>query len=380
MSSPEEALQSIEKHLEEHPDDASAWNTKGVLLANLEDFGAALRALNRAIRLDSKLAQAYTNRGHVLISISPENAREALDSFRTALRFSPENPAALRDKAVAHRILGEVSEEMSCLHSLVKSVKDEWQLWIRIGDLNLEIGNYKAAIKSYERTLELNEDNVPALVHLAVAYSISKQDKEAIRSAKRASKLAPEDPEVWRVLADANLRADKLKSAMRALKKAAKADPHNADVENTMGMIEHRSGRLKDAARHFKRAIIRDKKYVRAMRNLGFVSMELEEWEDAAKAWNRFTSLVKDDPNAYDAYATTLSRLEDFCSAHEAWEKARKLYKKKKNKKEASRVTELGRAARINCGRQKKAEKARKEHEKATRTFSDRRRIRRKKR
>ncbi|MHA1882240.1 MAG: tetratricopeptide repeat protein, partial [Candidatus Thorarchaeota archaeon] len=136
----------------------------------------------------------------------------------------------------------------------------------------------------------------------------------------------------------------------------------------------------REAMKHFERAIIRHKKFTRAYRNLGFVSMELEEWDKAIQAWESFTSLVRNDPDAFDILATAYARTDDFCSASDAWEKARKLYKKKKDAKESSRVTELGRAARINCSRQKKAFRAQKEHDKATRTFDDRVRTRKKKR
>ena len=105
--------------------------------------------------------------------------------------------------------------------------------------------------------------------------------------------------------------------------------------------------------------------------------MELEEWSEAVNAWERFTSLVRNDPDSFDALATAYARLDDFCGATEAWEKARKLYKKKGDTKESARVTNLGRAARVNCSRQKKAARAQKEHDKATRSFDDRRKKRR---
>jgi hypothetical protein len=107
--------------------------------------------------------------------------------------------------------------------------------------------------------------------------------------------------------------------------------------------------------------------------------MELEDWNDAVDAWTRLTRYVWDDPDIFDAQAIALARINDFCGAHKSWENARKFYKKRGDEKESSRVTELGRAARINCSRLKKIEKAQREHEKATRTFSDRHEIHRKK-
>jgi tetratricopeptide (TPR) repeat protein len=372
MTSVDDTLRAVEKHLEENPDDASAWNVRGVLLANKKEFGEALRCLNRAIRLDPNLSEAHTNRGRVLMALGPDKASSALESFDRALRLSPDNSEALIDKAKALHALGRTKEELACYEKVSKSVTDIPAIWIRMGDIKLEEGYFIDAVRNYDHALLLDPEKVTALVHRAIGLSMMEKGKEAVKSAEKATKLAPDDVETWRVLADVNIRYGRQHAAMKALKKASEIDPSDASVENTMGMMEFKAGRLKDAAAHFRRALVRDKKHITALRNLGFVQMDLEDWSGASKTWERLTALVKDDPRVFDAKATTAARLDDFCSASEAWKKARKLYKRHGDDKEAKRVTELGRAARINCSRQKKAARSEREHEKSNRSFSDR--------
>ena len=352
---------------------------QGVLLANKKEFREALRCLNQAIRIDSNLAEAYTNRGRVLMALGQDKATSALESFDKALRLSPDNVEALVDKAKALHALGRIEEELACYEKVSKTMTDVPAIWIRMGDIKLEKGDFSDAVLDYNRALSLEPEKVIALVHRAIGLSMIDKGKEAVKSAEKATKLAPDDLETWRVLADVNLRFGKQRSAMKALKKASQIDPSDASVENTMGMVEFKSGRLKDAASHFRRALVRDKKHVSALRNLGFVLMDLENWTEANKTWDRLTAMVKDNPQLFDAKATTSARLDDFCSASKAWEQARKLYKKRGEDKEAARVTELGRAARITCSRQKKAARAERDREKATRSFSDRFEERRKK-
>ncbi len=378
MPSVQEALNEIEKHLKESPNDASAWNSKGVLLAQMKDFGAAIRALDRAIRLNPELAEAYTNRGRVLLSIGPENADKALDSFDTALELSPGNVQALKDKAFALRIAGKSKEELETIRRLLEKAPDEWGIWIRRGDIELELGHTRQSVESYNRALELNPDAVPALVHRGIAFSLDERWSEAIDSAKRATELAPDGLEPWRALGDIYLRADKFGPAMKALKEAAHLDPEDPTIENTMGMAAFRKGMEREATKHFKRALVKKHDYAPALKNLGFISVELEEWEQARKAFRRLTRLVKDDPSIWNAAATTYARLNDFCAAADAWEQARKLLRKKGEKKAADRMHELHRTARINCSKQKKAERERRKHEKATRSFRDRFSMRRK--
>lgn len=372
MSSIDETLYAVEKHLEANPDDASAWNAKGVLLAKKTEFGEALRCFDRAIRLNPDMAEVHINRGRVLLELGPDKANKALKAFEKALVLSPDNLEVLVDKAKALHALGRTSDELICYRKISATMTEIPAVWVRMGDIELELGNFKEAVSSYDRALALDSSRAITHVHRAIALSMLENWKEAVKSAERATKIAPDDIETWRVLADVNLRYGKTKSGMKALKRAAEIDPHDASVENTMGMVEYRDGRLKEAARHFRRALVRDKKHKSALMNLGFILMEQEEWSEAASIWDQLTALVKDDPKIYDAQATNYARLDDFCSASPAWERARKLYKRQGNDREAKRVADLGRAARINCSRQRKAAKAEKEHEKTTRSFSDR--------
>jgi len=380
MENSEESLASVEAYLRENPQDASAWNVKGVFHAQRKEYGEALRCLDQAIQLDSGLATAHSNRGRVLLTLGPEKAREALKSFDRALKLKPDELDTLRDKALALRALKKTEQELKIYKKMSEISNEEWGIWLRLGDLQLELGDIKNAISSYEESLKIKDDLVPAYIRMAIALALEGRFDDGLKSAETATKLEPENPEAWLIRGDVNLRAGKHKSAMKSLKKASELDPTDASVENTLGMVSYKEGRLSDAVKHLKRAIIRRKKYPTAMRNLGLILMEQENWVEACKVLTDLTALVRNDPDAFDALATTYARLDDFCNAEEAWEKSRKLYKKIGDKKEAERVSVLGRAARINCHKMRKAAKAAREQEKLTKTFSSRHEKRKRKR
>ncbi|MGY5855432.1 MAG: tetratricopeptide repeat protein [Candidatus Thorarchaeota archaeon] len=379
MDSVDASLRAVDKHLEANPDDASAWNAKGVFHAQKREFGDALRSLDRALKLEPNLAPAHTNRGRVLLALGPEKANDALRSFDSALKLTPDDVQILHDKASALHALNRIDEELACVRRISELAPNEWGVLVRIGDIELELGHFEPAIKSYDSALELKDDLAPAFIRRAIAFGMLEQWKEAIKSAETATKLEPDNSEAWLIRGDVFLRAGKHNSAMKALKKASELDPEDASVENTMGMVAYKDGKLKDAVKHLRRAIIRKKQYPTALRNLGLVLMELEEWTEAAKAFESYTSYVKDDPDTYDAKSTAYVRMDDFCSAVDGWERARKLYKKAGNSAEADRVSALGRAARTNCNRQKRAEKEQREHDRSQRRFSDRHELRKKK-
>jgi tetratricopeptide (TPR) repeat protein len=373
-------LCAVETHLKNNPDDAAAWNTKGVIHAQKEEWGEALRSLDQAIRLNPQLAPAHSNRGRILLAIGPEKAAEALKSFTRALELLPDNTDALRDLAHALGVLGRTQEELECYLRISELVKDDWKVWLRRGDLQLELDDFKEADLSYRTALDLKDDLVPALIRRAIALGMKEEYADALKSVESATKLEPENAEAWLIRGDVNLRAGKHKAALKSLEKASELDPTNASVENTMGMVAYKDGKLDDAVKHFRRALIRQRQYPNAMRNLAFILMEQEKWREASRVFTDLTKLVKDDPDLFDAMATAFAHMDDFCNAEPAWEKARKLYKSKGDEREAERVTALGRAARINCGRMKKAAKAQREEEKMTRRLMDRHEFHRKQR
>lgn len=379
MEFDESTLHLLEEHLKSNPKDAMAWNIHGVIMANKGEFGEALRSLDRAIQLDPQAAQAHLNRGRILMALGPDKAQDALRSLDIALQLSPDNPEILIDKARALRFLGKTREEEAVLLKIVEAKTDIWQIWVRLGDISLENGEFETALKYYKHALDIKNDIVSALMHQAIAYSLLDRVKEAIKSAEKATRISPDDVSTWRVLADVHIRAERFKSARRALKRARELDPSDPTIPFTMGLVEYKDKHLKEAAKLFKAAIKKKHDYIRALHNLGLVLMELEEWNDAADVWERLTSIVKNDPAIFDAKATTYAKLQDYCSAYKAWERARKLFKQKDDSANWNRVSELARAARINCSRQKKAARAQREREKATRSFNDRFEIRMKK-
>ncbi len=120
MASIDDTLRELEEHLKANPNDASAWNAKGVLLARKEQFGEALRCLDQATRLDPSHAEAFVNRGRVLLALGPSKAGDALRSFDKALELTPQSPTTLWDKALALRVLGRAKDEMTCLQTIIQ--------------------------------------------------------------------------------------------------------------------------------------------------------------------------------------------------------------------------------------------------------------------
>jgi tetratricopeptide (TPR) repeat protein len=303
----------------------------------------------------------------MLLALGAERAGDALHSFKRALELKPDDTQALADMSIAFRLLGDLDGEFKALASQLKLQTDNAEVWLRLGAVEFKRGRTRKALVCFEKVLQLDADSVSALLQKALVLANLEEWKDAISSAKAATKLEEENVDTWRILGDVYLKAGKHRSAMKSFEKAAKIDPEDAYIPIAMGMTAFESDNLKDAARYFRKALVREPKNKTALVNLGMVYMNLEDWQNARNTWEQVITLIRNNPDIFDAYAVSLVRLDDFCEAQDAWEKARKLYKKKRDSSNAKRVTELGKAARINCSRMKKALREQKELERQQR-------------
>ena len=127
-----------------------------------------------------------------------------------------------------------------------ESTKPEY-LYHELGLSSSLIGNYDAAIKAYNKALELNPQYVRSLVGLADVYEaqgdISKAldyyedaadfflthtyEKEVFAIAYRMTEIAPDDPRGWYILYQANSQCGNKDEAIDCLKKYQSLAPKN---------------------------------------------------------------------------------------------------------------------------------------------------------
>ena len=87
MGQYEEAIRSFDKALQLAPENAAAWNNRGVTLKNLELYDEAIKSFDNAIEINPDFAMAWNNKGKALSDLHRYN--DALDCFEAALVVDP---------------------------------------------------------------------------------------------------------------------------------------------------------------------------------------------------------------------------------------------------------------------------------------------------
>jgi len=87
-------------------DFALGYNNRGCLYGFLEKYDAALRDLNRAIKLNPRFTEAYCNRG--LVYLKTQKWDKSITDFSTSLQFQPDNADAFYYRGFAKKTKGDL--------------------------------------------------------------------------------------------------------------------------------------------------------------------------------------------------------------------------------------------------------------------------------
>ena len=99
-----EAIKSYEEAIELDPNNAGAWDAKGSILVQLENFDMALECFNKALELNPQLELAWNGKGVALLKL--RKFEEALTCFEKALEINPNSTMAKTSKLLLTKTLG----------------------------------------------------------------------------------------------------------------------------------------------------------------------------------------------------------------------------------------------------------------------------------
>jgi tetratricopeptide (TPR) repeat protein len=187
----------------------------GLIYFDESDFSSALHYLRRAVEINPVDSQFLTELGHLYLEL--EREEDALKLFRQAfendpddaqvdfhlgyyflykrreplhairyyskgLKKDPEDQFALADLAVAHWVLGNTRKTLKIHRLLQRSPRLMPYTISRLVYLNMEMGDYEAALKYYRQALSQNEPFEPEWLHYnaAIVYAKTGRPKQAL--------------------------------------------------------------------------------------------------------------------------------------------------------------------------------------------------------
>lgn len=100
----DDALKAIDKAIKINPDEAALWCNRGAILSSLDRNDDAMISYDKAIHLDAKNTLIWTSRGAALNKL--DRYEEAVDSFNRAIKIASNNYVAWTQRGIALARLG----------------------------------------------------------------------------------------------------------------------------------------------------------------------------------------------------------------------------------------------------------------------------------
>ncbi|HUS19743.1 MAG TPA: tetratricopeptide repeat protein [Terriglobales bacterium] len=213
----------------------------------------ALDDYTRAIDKDTKMAEAYVNRGYVLNDL--QSSERAVDDFNTALKLSPNNGVAhlgiafsslqlkRSSNALTHVQLAETLLGESGATNLVRATAYRQQ---RVLD---------KAEQYYVKALKYSPDDLGLYMALADTQYYARKYELSIGTLSNALRLSPDDPFIYAHMANANARLHRRDETMRYVREAEKEGSDYSGVLLATGEALMYTGETEAAMERFTRAM-----------------------------------------------------------------------------------------------------------------------------
>ncbi|NCC51726.1 MAG: tetratricopeptide repeat protein [Spartobacteria bacterium] len=208
-------------------------------------------------------------------------------AYKKAIRIAPANEAAYLELAAVYIRLGQDDEAVSLLEEGILRAEQPGDLLRMLGDLyirkaaesaaeNTEQTNRRAAIKTLERIINEEPDDVALLLQLGDLYIMEEDVPRAIEYFQRIEELEPDNLHVKKKLALSFAATGNQERAVETLEKITREQPSNAQVYYYLGELYEKMGDMERARLNFSLATKAPTTDASAFLRLALLDMDTE--------------------------------------------------------------------------------------------------------
>ena len=248
-----DARQVLEELIEEHPDEPLALRSLGYLELRDKDYDSAQERFSAMLATGNYIDDAFYYMAW--IAEQREDYSRALRLFSRVTSDANFVSAQIRISDILMQ-LGDSGAAVRHLEDIGdQNPRYAVDMIAAAGTMRGDLGDYEAALATYNRGLENYPGNEPLQYGRAFLYEQYDEIDLAIRQLRYIQKKKPDDPVALNALgytlAD---RTRQYREAHRYIRKALKYAPDNPAIIDSMGWVEYRLGNLDVARGYLERA------------------------------------------------------------------------------------------------------------------------------
>jgi len=160
-------------------------------------------------------------------------------------------------------------------------------------------GEYEQAEVAFKSVLEIDGENIDAILNLGLVLKIAGRPSEAMEMFKKALAINPSKPGANLAYASVLLSMGMFDAAKHHCEKEIQLQPNNVDAYYNLGLVCQKAGNLDHAVEAYKTAIRLNEKYYDAYLQLGVVCMEKQDLANAITCFHRCIEINPETPDAH---------------------------------------------------------------------------------
>ncbi|MBU1124922.1 MAG: tetratricopeptide repeat protein [Candidatus Omnitrophica bacterium] len=245
-----EALRWFNKADKLDPKNVKLAYAMGNFFAYTNNYDRAIEKLEYAISLGDtseqivdRLADVYNSKAYSYF-LKGKNLKKGLEAAEKGLKLRPQFPYLLSTKAELLYKLKKFDESNECIEKAALISSDP-QLFAHFGSEQQKLGNYVLAEKYYDKSLEIDPQNIEVICNIGLIYTRKKEFEKAIRCYTEVIKALPGDPRGYYnmgiVYHNMGNKAEALKQAAKL--RELKHDDYAKELEGTINTNKAAEGK-----------------------------------------------------------------------------------------------------------------------------------------
>jgi serine/threonine-protein kinase len=268
------AMEACREALALRPNYSPAHQRLGAIYAMRGDFDGAIESFRRAIEFQEDSSKAHSGLGGALAEKG--RFKEALDHLNKAIEYDKRNARLRKPYADYPRRNAD-------------AYNNRGSVWIRIGELDKSIADYKEAIR-------LKPDHALAHGGLGSALALKGRWKEALKEYQKAAQYDPKLADAHYNLGLTYQKLGDLDKSVAEYREAVQLRPRDAEYIYTLAAALNQNGALDEAAAAYRQAIALRPAYAEAHCNLSGVLKAQGRFQEALASYRRGHQLGSRQP------------------------------------------------------------------------------------
>ncbi len=293
----DEAVKAFDKALKLDPKNAMVHWNKCYTLWLAGRYEEAEKAGRKAVKIDPKSPEAWLNLGAACVKL--EKMEEAVECWEKALRLRPDFAFAWNNLGNALRDMGKLKKSEEKCRKALEIDPNYVEALNNLGNVFLDRGEYKQAEDWYRKAIANRPDYAEAHNNLCVALMYQSRYDEAVMHGRYATSFKPSYTEAYINLSEALRNLGHVDESRRAIEQAVILRPESAEVHMDLADVLLMQDKYGDAEVELGKVEKLKPDHPRVYIKLANVQERAGKTDEALKTIGKAVKLNPEMPDAY---------------------------------------------------------------------------------